>query len=185
MRRFASQVRLVASERALGAHDWPALELELDRVEAAGIERDYATTLIVGLRACEREKDDPARQEAVKDAQSFVNFKKARAGKEGPRQHLRALSMRPIERAQTLLAYGFSLDREKSWISKSDFYVLAPAILFVMHINPANPGQSEHDQVYQIFRQRLRRLMKREAEHAVIVAEARQLFRTVYAELFL
>jgi hypothetical protein len=180
MDRFTFFVRQISAERRQRLGDWNEVESELRRAEERGIDRAYAATLIVGLRACEREKDDPMREELVRDARSLANFKKTGQGKRQAQAELRDLSTRPINERQTLLAYGFSRACEKSSLSKRDFTILAKPIAWSIDVSKpdAESGQELGERVYRLFRARFRRL--RDKEGNAMAPEAMRLFDLVY-----
>jgi len=122
-------VRHVAAEWRNGEDDWPEIEKALVGIIDADIEESKAIALLIGLRACDQQANNPHRLEALKLKQALLNRKKGYQAIQSARREKRALSLRSFERSASLIAYGFLLDRGKRAVPKAEFRALAPALV--------------------------------------------------------
>jgi hypothetical protein len=181
---FLKWTRAVADERRNGKGGWPAIDAELRKVQrqmsAADIDLEYVIALLIGLRACERQKDDPDRIDMRRDAADYLRFTKGKTARAHARREQRQYSIRYYDSQQSRLAYGFMLAHGKNWASRTEFRLIAGAVAHIMHVRKSRT-QTQADQIYRNFRARISRLRKKDASG--IERAARDIFDGVYGRL--
>lgn len=173
--QLARYLHFVAEQYMDREEDWPAIEEALRA--APNINFSKAIALLIGLRAIERFKDSPIRQPLIEEGKALLRWQKGWQAKANTRKRIAKLALRSHDRAQTLLYYGFMLDRGDEVVSRPTVRALTAALVCVLHV-PPRAAAGPDELLYQRLRQRVRRLPKTTGCRA---EDALALFNAVYA----
>jgi hypothetical protein len=175
---FYHYVGIVADEWADGTYDWPQIGAAIEALHPTDIEqRAKALTLVIGLRAGERQKESPVREPARWDVLAELKFAKGDRKRSDIRGRARALAQKRADQIQSKLILGFFLGRGRDTVSKSDVDALLEAIECVLNVR-GDDRQAKVSQLYGRFRSRVNRL--KQEGGAGVQDEATALFETVY-----